>query len=103
LPFGLGEVHCNGNDNERVDWLQARVADLQTLALEGLPVRMLGAWAAFGLVDWDSLLMRREDYREDGVFTFAGPGEVPRETAVSRAVRELAARARAGREAAGAR
>jgi hypothetical protein len=53
---------------------------------------MLGAWAAFGLVDWDSLLTRREDYREDGIFTFAPPGEIPKETAVARELRAMTAR-----------
>jgi hypothetical protein len=51
---------------------------------------MLGAWAAFGLVDWDSLLTRRESYTEDGIFTFAGPGESPQPTAVADAIRALA-------------
>jgi hypothetical protein len=56
---------------------------------------MLGAWAAFGLVDWDSLLVRREDYREDGIFTFARPGEAPQPTAVAHAVARYAASSRA--------
>ncbi len=95
IPFGISEVHVNAGEADRVRWLDARVADLATLAHEGLPVRMLGAWAAFGLVDWDSLLTRREDYREDGIFTFAGPGETPQPTAVSAAVARYAAASRA--------
>jgi dTDP-4-dehydrorhamnose reductase len=91
LPFGIGEVHINADEAARVAWLDARVADLVTLADEGLPVRMLGAWAAFGLVDWDSLLTRREGYTEDGVFTFAGRGAAPQPTAVAAAVRRYAA------------
>jgi dTDP-4-dehydrorhamnose reductase len=91
LPFGISEVHINADEAARVAWLDARVADLVTLADEGLPVRMLGAWAAFGLVDWDSLLTRREGYTEDGVFTFAGPGATPQPTAVSAAVMRYAA------------
>lgn len=90
LPFGLSEVHRSGPEAARVAWLAARADDLTTLAAEGCPVRMLGAWAAFGLVDWDSLLRERRDHREDGVFSFAGPGESPAETAVSAALRELA-------------
>jgi dTDP-4-dehydrorhamnose reductase len=92
LPFGISEVHINGDETARVAWLRARYDDLATLHADGLPVRMMGAWAAFGLVDWDSLLTRREDYREDGVFTFAGPGQTPRETAVAPVLRELARR-----------
>ncbi len=95
LPFGISEVHVNAGEAGRVRWLDERVADLRLLAAEGLPVRMLGAWAAFGLVDWDSLLTRRENYREDGIFTFAGPGETPQPTAVASALARYAAASRA--------
>jgi dTDP-4-dehydrorhamnose reductase len=92
LPFGLSEVHCSGNETERLAWLEARANDLRVLHAEGHPVQMLGAWAAFGLVDWNSLLRRRDDRTEDGVFAFAGPGATPAETAVSRAIRSMAKR-----------
>jgi dTDP-4-dehydrorhamnose reductase len=91
LPFGLSEVHVNAHERGRVRWLAQRHAELVRLASDGLPVRACGVWAAFGLNDWDSLLTGREDHREDGVFTFAGPGERPRETALAGAVRTLAA------------
>jgi dTDP-4-dehydrorhamnose reductase len=94
LPFGLSEVHCNSDAHGRAHWLRERYGDLVSLAEEGLPVRMIGAWAAFGLVDWDSLLLRRENYREDGIYTFAEAHEEPRPTAV---VTELQAIVRAQR------
>jgi dTDP-4-dehydrorhamnose reductase len=90
LPFGISEVHVNADEAARVRWLVQRYDDLVALEEEGLPVRMLGAWAAFGSIDWDSLLTRHEDYREDGIFAFAGPGERPRPTAVADAVRAMA-------------
>ncbi len=93
LPFGIGEVHLDGDERARVAWLDARCDDLVALAAEGLPVRVLGVWAAFGMVDWASLLTERAGHVEDGVFTFAGPDGVPQETAVARAVRRLSARA----------
>ena len=91
LPFGISEVHVNGDEAARVAWLRARTDDLVALHARGLPVRMLGVWAAFGLVDWDSLLVRHEAYREDGIFTFAPPGDVPQETAVARELRAMTA------------
>ena len=94
LPFGIGEVHINADVARRIAWFDDRASDLMTLEREGRPVRMLGAWAAFGLVDWDSLLRRREDYREDGVFTFARPGGTPQETELATCVRRYAAAAR---------
>lgn len=92
LPFGLSEVHRSGEETVRAAWLADRVRDLAALQAEGAPVCMLGAWAAFGLVDWDSLLRERRGHGEDGVFTFAGPEGTPQETAVSHAVRALAKR-----------
>jgi dTDP-4-dehydrorhamnose reductase len=93
LPFGISEVHIDGDERARVAWLRERCADLSSLVADGLPVRMLGVWAAFGMVDWASLLRERAGYVEDGIFTFAGPDGTPQETAVARAVRELSAQA----------
>ncbi len=90
LPFGLGEVHVNASVEGRIRWLAQRYGDLAALERAGLPVRMLGSWAVFGMVDWDSLLTRREDYREDGAFTFAPASQAPRPTALAEAVRALA-------------
>ena len=90
IPFGISEVHVNAGEDARVRWLVQRYDDLTALEEEGYPVRMLGAWAAFGSIDWDSLLTRREGYREDGIFAFAQAGERPRPTAVADAVRALA-------------
>ena len=91
LPFGLSEVHVNAGERGRVRWLAQRRDDLVRLAADGLPVRMLGVWAAFGLIDWDSLLLRHEGYSEDGVFTFSSAAQTPRETLLGEAVRALAA------------
>lgn len=97
LPFGIGEVHINGDADARIAWFEARAADLTRLASEGLPVRMLGAWAIFGMVDWDSLLMRFEHVTEDGAFTFAGPSGVPTESPLAACVRRYARLSRATR------
>ena len=94
LPFGISEVHINAGASERIAWFEARVDDLRALARDGLPVTMLGAWAAFGMVDWDSLLTRFEGVSEDGAFTFAGPGGTPQETALADCIRGYAAAAR---------
>jgi len=95
LPFGISEAHVHGDPDSRVAWFEARAADLLELASEDRPVCMLGAWAAFGLVDWDSLLVRSDEHHEDGVFTFAGRNGIPRETALTACVRRYAAAARA--------
>ena len=90
LPFGLSEVHVNASAEGRVRWLAQRYGDLVALERAGFPVRMLGSWAVFGMVDWDSLLTRREEYREDGAFAFAAATEAPQPTALAAAVLSLA-------------
>jgi dTDP-4-dehydrorhamnose reductase len=94
LPLAVGEVHVHAPAAERVRWLAQHAADVQQLRADGVDVRALGAWAAFGMIDWHSLLRRRERVAEDGIYTFAGPNGTPRPTAVADALRELAARGR---------
>jgi len=91
LPLALGEVHVHAPEPERVRWLAQHVDDVQALRDEGVDVRALGAWAAFGMVDWHSLLRQRERVTEDGIYTFAGPNGTPQPTAVATALRVLAA------------
>jgi len=90
LPFALGEVHADRDDAARERWLLDRHADLESLAAEGLPARALGAWAAFGMVDWRSLLLRRQAYGEDGAFRLAPASGVPARTCVADAIARLA-------------
>jgi dTDP-4-dehydrorhamnose reductase len=90
LPLALGEIHINAPAPERVRWLLQHVADLDDLRAAGVDVRAAGAWAAFGMIDWHSLLRARAGVSEDGVFTFAGPGGTPERTLVADAVAALA-------------
>lgn len=91
LPQAIAEVHVHAEEDARAQWLLDRYADARALVAEGVPIVAVGAWAAFGMIDWDSLLCRTEGIAEDGIFTFAQAGETPQETAVSRALRTLAA------------
>jgi dTDP-4-dehydrorhamnose reductase len=91
LPLAVGEVHVRAGERERVRWLAQHAQDVAALRDDGVDVRALGAWAAFGLVDWHSLLRRRDGVAEDGIYTFAGPDGTPQPTAVADAVRVLAA------------
>jgi dTDP-4-dehydrorhamnose reductase len=90
LPLAVGEVHVNAPAPERVRWLAQHVADVEALRTGGVDVRALGAWAAFGMVDWHSLLRRRDGVSEDGIYTFAGRTGTPQPTAVAEALRVLA-------------
>ncbi len=90
LPFALSEVHVLGNERERARWMLQRFDDALAVRAEGVPITAFGAWAAFGMVDWVSLLCRDEQFREDGVYTCAGPGGRPERTLVADVVAALA-------------
>jgi dTDP-4-dehydrorhamnose reductase len=90
LPLALGEVHVHAPAAERVRWLAQHVDDVRMLRNAGLDLRAVGAWAAFGMRDWHSLLRRETGVDEDGIYTFAGPAETPQPTAVSAALATLA-------------
>ncbi len=83
LPLAVGEVHVHAPAPERVRWLAQHAAGVQTLRDDGVDVRALGVWAAFGMVDWHSLLRHRARVFEDGIYTFAGPNGTPQPTAVA--------------------
>ena len=97
LPMALSEVHVIGSEHERVRWLLQRYDDVVALRSEGVDLRAFGAWAAFGMVDWNSLLVERAGCTEDGIYTCAGPGREPEWTAVADALRSLASGARVAR------
>jgi hypothetical protein len=88
--MALSEVHVSGTEDERVRWLLQRYDDVVALRGEGVDVRAFGAWAAFGMVDWNSLLRERAGSKEDGLYTCAGSGAEPEWTLVAEALRSLA-------------
>jgi dTDP-4-dehydrorhamnose reductase len=90
LPLALGEVHVDAPAPERVRWLAQHAADVEALRVAGVDVRAIGVWAAFGMVDWHSLLRARAQATEDGVYTFAGPHAIPQPTLLTAAIRTLA-------------
>jgi dTDP-4-dehydrorhamnose reductase len=89
LPLAITEIHLYGEETARANWLRARIGDAQALRDEGLPIVAAGAWAAFGMIDWYSVLRSRAGVIEDGVYTFAPAGERPRPTAVAEALKAL--------------
>jgi len=90
LPLAIGEVHINAPALERVRWLAQHLDDARALRADGVDVRAVGAWAAFGMIDWHSLLRTRARVIEDGIYTFAGPNGTPEPTAVADALRLVA-------------
>ncbi len=91
IPFALSEVHVIGTERERARWMLQRFADAEAVAKRGVPITAFGAWAAFGMVDWTSLMCERNAHTEDGVYTWAGAEGIPQPTMVAGVVSELAA------------
>jgi dTDP-4-dehydrorhamnose reductase len=91
LPLALGEVHINAPATERVRWLAQHYDDARALVAGDIDFRALGAWAAFGMIDWHSLLRVRTGVIEDGIYTFAAADAIPQPTLVADAIRQLAA------------
>jgi dTDP-4-dehydrorhamnose reductase len=91
LPFALSEVHVIGDEDERARWMLQRFADVVALQDDGLPIVGFGAWAAFGMVDWVSLLRSSDGVREDGIYTCVSAAETPQRTKVADVVTALAA------------
>lgn len=87
-PVAITEVHLGCTREEQLRWLhQAWLAATQARS-EGVDVRAITAWSAFGAFDWDSLLTRAAGRYEPGLWDVR-PAQ-PRATALVAACRDLA-------------
>jgi dTDP-4-dehydrorhamnose reductase len=88
LPLAITEVHLGCTREEQLRWLRQAWDDACAARAEGIDVRAVTAWAAFGTVDWSSLLTREEGHYEPGLWD--ARSEPPRLTALGRLARSLA-------------
>ncbi|MGZ5180868.1 MAG: family 1 glycosylhydrolase [Ramlibacter sp.] len=86
-PVAVTEVHLGCTREEQMRWLDQAWKAAQKLRDEGLDVRALTIWAAFGTFDWDSLVTREQGHYEPGLWDVRG-GE-PRPTALAQLASEL--------------
>lgn len=88
LPVAITEVHMGCTREEQMRWLlQAWNAARQALSV-GVDVRGVTAWAAFGTVDWNSLLTKEAGHYEPGLWDVRS--DPPRLTALGRMACALA-------------
>lgn len=81
LPIALTEVHNGCTREEQLRWVEEATSAAYTLQAEGVDIRAITAWSAFGAVDWASLLVREDGVYEPGLFdASASP---PRRTALA--------------------
>lgn len=87
-PLAITEAHLACTREEQLRWFKEIWKAAQSLRDEGVDIRAVTAWAAFGSFDWNSLLTRDEGFYESGVFDLRST--VPRPTALAKMLRTLA-------------
>ncbi len=89
LPLAITEVHLGCTREEQLRWLWDTWQTALEARGEGVDVRALTVWSAFGAYDWNSLLTRNSGHYEPGLWDVRAPA--PRPTALVTLARELAA------------
>ena len=89
LPIALTEVHHGCTREEQVRWLHDVWNAAKRERARGADIRAVTLWALFGLVDWRSILTRREGIHEPGAFDTRSAE--PRLTMIGKAAAKLAA------------
>jgi dTDP-4-dehydrorhamnose reductase len=87
LPIAVTEVHNGGARDDQLRWLKQMWTAAQTLKREGADIRAVAIWSMLGCIDWNSLLLQRNGFYENGAFDVrCNP---PRPTAIARAAESL--------------
>ena len=89
LPLAVTEAHLGCTREEQVRWLAGVWTATTGVRAEGIDVRAVTAWSAFGTFDWDSLVTRDRGHYEPGLFDIRSAR--PRPTAIAGIARQLAA------------
>lgn len=89
LPVAITEAHLGCSRDEQLRWLLQAWEAARKVRAEGADIRAVTAWAAFGTMDWNSLVTRHEQRYEPGMWDVRAPA--PRATALATLARQLAA------------
>jgi len=81
LPMAITEAHLGCTREEQMRWLKEVWDAAFTLKKDGVDVRAVTAWSAFGAFDWNSLLTCNDGCYEPGIFDLRAPA--PRATALA--------------------
>ncbi|HYI42654.1 MAG TPA: family 1 glycosylhydrolase, partial [Sphingomicrobium sp.] len=88
LPIAITEVHHGCSREEQVRWLHDVWSAAGRERARGADIRAVTLWAMFGMVDWRSVLTRRDGHHEPGAFDTRSPE--PRMTMIGKAAAKLA-------------
>ena len=86
-PIAITEVHHGCTREEQVRWLHEMWTTAERERDRGVDIRAVTLWALFGLVDWRSLLTRREGIYDVGAFDTRS--DTPRPTLFAKAAAKL--------------
>ena len=87
IPIVITEVHHGCTRDEQVRWLHQVWTEAEAARREGVDLRAVTLWAVFGMMDWRSLLTRREGAYDVGCFDTRS--EVPRPTLLAKTASQL--------------
>ena len=88
LPLAVTEAHNGCTREEQIRWLVECHSRIEATRSAGIDVRAMTIWALAGLVDWNSLLARRDEHYESGAIEVRG-GKA-RRTGLAAVVQSLA-------------
>jgi dTDP-4-dehydrorhamnose reductase len=88
LPMAITEAHLGCTRDEQLRWLLDAWRAAKGARRNGIDVRAVTAWAAFGSFDWNCLLTRRDGHYEPGLWDVRAPE--PRPTALAGLAQRLA-------------
>ena len=87
LPMAVTECHLNCTQDEQLRWLMEMWQSCKSLHQSGVDIRAFTIWALTGAYDWNSLLTRRDDHYEPGIFEITD-GKL-KKTILTKAVQQL--------------
>jgi dTDP-4-dehydrorhamnose reductase len=87
LPIALTEVHLGCTREEQLRWFYEAYNNAILLREEGVDFRAITAWSFFGSYDWSSLLCRKENHYESGVYDIRSG--TPRPTALASLIKSI--------------
>jgi dTDP-4-dehydrorhamnose reductase len=88
LPIAITEAHLGCTREEQLRWLKTIWDAARESRQEGIDVRAVTVWAAFGSYNWNTLLTTNNGHYEPGIFDVRS--KQPRPTALVGMVRKLA-------------
>jgi dTDP-4-dehydrorhamnose reductase len=87
IPIAVTEVHNGCTREEQLRWLHEVWNAAVQLRATGVDVRAVTLWSMLGAHDWDTLVTRKDDRYEPGVFDLRAPQ--PRPTALANLAKNL--------------